>query len=142
MEKSKVKLTRVPNGGQCNLSWLVGWLITLLPGVVWDIMGYESDPLPSYPELRNCPHYVKLIKPPPCLLIRFIYRVLIPPLHQPARPRNPPCLLAQCIDGVAGHPLHSGCLPPLDVHPDGVETRIFHRILYLWILPLSTFPTA
>ena len=32
----------------------VGWLIILTPGVFWDIMGYESDPLPSYIKLRNC----------------------------------------------------------------------------------------
>ena len=31
----------------------VGWLILLPPGVSWDIMWYESEPLPYYTELRN-----------------------------------------------------------------------------------------
>ena len=27
---------------------LVVWFILISPGVGWDIMGYESEPLPSY----------------------------------------------------------------------------------------------
>ena len=34
-------------------STLFGWLIILMPGVGWDIMGYESETLPSYHKLRN-----------------------------------------------------------------------------------------
>ena len=41
-------------------STLVGWLILLPPGVGWDIMGYESDPLPSYLESSNCSYSVML----------------------------------------------------------------------------------
>ena len=60
---------------------IVGSLIILLPGVGWFIIGYESEPLPFYPKLRNCSYYVKLITNPPSLLLRFIYCVLISPLH-------------------------------------------------------------
>ena len=60
---------------------LVGCLVLLMPGVGWYIIGYESEPLPSYPELRNCSYYVKLITPLPRLFLQFIYRVLILPLH-------------------------------------------------------------
>ena len=120
---------------------LVGWLILLPPRVGQDIMGYESEPFTSYPELSNFSYSVTLITPPPCLLPMFIYRVLIPPSHQPARPRHPLRLRSQCIDGAAGHPLHYGCLPPLDVHPDGVDLWGFYRLLYQWVLPLSACPT-
>ena len=119
---------------------LVGWLILLTPGVGWDIMGYESEPLPSYPNLRNFSYFFKLITPLHCLLIRFIYRVSIPPLHQPDCPRNSLRLHAQCIDGAAGHPLRYVCLPPLDVHPYGVDPCGFHCLLYRWVLPLSAWP--
>ena len=38
----------------------VGWLI-ILPSVVgWDIMGYESEPLPSHIKLRNCSYSIML----------------------------------------------------------------------------------
>ena len=80
-------------------STLVGWLILLPPGVSWYIMEYESEPLPSYPELRNCSYSFKLIKPYPRLLLRFIYHILLPPLHQLARLRHPPCLHRNLIDG-------------------------------------------
>ena len=38
----------------------VGWLILLPPGLCWYIMGYESEPLPSYHELRNYYYSIKL----------------------------------------------------------------------------------
>ena len=38
----------------------VGWLIILLTGLCWDIIGYESEPLPSHHELRNCSYSIKL----------------------------------------------------------------------------------
>ena len=47
MALSMVKLSHEPNEG---VGKQVGWLILLLPGVGWDIMGYESEPLSSYPE--------------------------------------------------------------------------------------------
>ena len=105
------------------------WLILLPPEVGWYIMGYESEPPPSYPKLRNCSYYLKLITPHPCLLISFIYHVLIPPMHQPGRPQHPLHLCAKCIDRAAGHPLRYFCLTPIHVHPYGVEPRIFHRLL-------------
>ena len=43
-----------------TLVGLVGWLILRLPGVGWGIMGYESEPLPSYHDLRNCSYSIKL----------------------------------------------------------------------------------
>ena len=113
---------------------LVGWFILLPPGVGWDIMGYEPETLPSYPELGNLYYSVKLITPLTHLLLRLIYRILIPPLHQPDRPRNPIRLCAQRIFWEAGHPLHYGCLPYLDVHPDGVDPHGFHRLLYQWVI--------
>ena len=105
---------------------LVGWLILLPPGVGYYIMRYESDPLPSYPELRNFSYSVKLITTHPRLLPRFIYRFLIPPLYQTARPRHPLCLYVQFIDGESRHPLWYGRLSPLDLHPNGVDPRGFH----------------
>ena len=39
---------------------MVGWLILLPPIVGWDIMGYESDPLPSYLGLSNYSCYITL----------------------------------------------------------------------------------
>ena len=50
----------------------VGWLVILSPGVGWDIMGYESDPLPSYPDLRNCSYSLKLITHITRLFLRII----------------------------------------------------------------------
>ena len=38
----------------------VGWLILSPPVVGWYIMGYESDPLPSYHELMNYSYYIML----------------------------------------------------------------------------------
>ena len=108
---------------------LVGWLILLLPGVGWDIMGYESEPLPSYPELINYPYSVKLITPLPRLFLWIIYRVLIPPEHHLARTRHPIRLHAQCIDWPAGHHLYYGHLQPLDVYFNVVEPRGVHRLL-------------
>ena len=96
-----------------SVDWLVGWLIILLPGAGWDIMGYESDPLPSYPELRNCSYSVKLITPLPRLFLRIVYCVLIPSEHHPASPRNYLRLCAQCIYRPAGHPLHYIFFPTL-----------------------------
>ena len=115
----------------------VEWLIILLPGVGWDIMGYESEPLPPYPKLRNCSYSVKLITPFPHLFLRFVYRVLIPPVHHPYCPRNPLRLRLQCIYRAAGHLLRYGRLPTLDVYSDGVCPRGVHYLLYRWILPLS-----
>ena len=42
------------------VTMLVGWLILLPPGVGCYIMGYESDPLPSYRNLRNFSHSIQL----------------------------------------------------------------------------------
>ena len=99
---------------------LVGWLIILPTGVGWYIMGYESDLLRSCPYLRNFSYSVNLFTPVPFLFLRFIYRVLIPPAHHPARLRHPIRLHAHHINREAGHPLSYGCLPPLDVHSDGL----------------------
>ena len=98
-----------------SIDWLVGWLFLLFPGVIWDIMGYESDPLPSYPKLRNWSYSVMIITPHPCVLLKFIYLVLIPPMHQPAHPRHLICLCTQFIDGATGHSLHYDHLLPFDV---------------------------
>ena len=40
-------------------SFLV-WEILITPVVGWDIMGYESELLPSYNNLRNCSYYFTL----------------------------------------------------------------------------------
>ena len=109
--------------------------------VGWGIMGYESEPLPSYPKLRNCSYSVKLITTIPRLFFWLVYRVLIPPAQHPACPRYPLRLRVYCIDGETGYPLRYGHLMPLDVHPDGVEPRGLHCPLYRWILPLSACPT-
>ena len=71
-----------------QVGWLVGWLIILLPGVGWDIMRHESDPLPFYPDLRNCSYSFKLITTPPHLFLHVMYRILIPPAHHPACPQH------------------------------------------------------
>ena len=39
---------------------LIGYLIILPPCVGWDIVGYESEPLHSYLELRNCSYSIIL----------------------------------------------------------------------------------
>ena len=121
-------------------STLVGWLNILTPMVGWDIMGYESDPLLSSPELSNCSCYVNLFTPLPRLFLWFIYHVLIPPAHHPARPRHPLRLSSQWIDGAAGYPLRFGRLLSIDIHYYGVEPRGFHRHIYRWVPPLSACP--
>ena len=103
-------------------------------------MGYKSENLPSYPKLRNCSYSVKLITPLPCLFLRFIYPGLISSLRQPDRPQHLLRLCTKYIDGAAGKPLQSGRLKPLDAHPDGVDPRGFHSLLYQWLLPLSACP--
>ena len=120
--------------------WFVGWLIILTPGVGWDIMGYESETLPSYPVLSNFSYSVNLITPLPRLFLRFVYLVLIPSEHHPDRPWHPLRLCAYCIDRAPGHPLRYGPLILIDVHPDGVDPRGVHRLLYRWVLPLSACP--
>ena len=119
----------------------VSWLIILPPGVGCDIMEYESEPLPSYPKLRNCSYYVQLTPHPSRLLLSFTYHVLIPPSYQPDHPWHPLRLHEKCIYEVSGHFIHYGCLPPLGVHPDGVDPCGFHRLLYRWVIPLSACPT-
>ena len=115
----------------------VGCLILLPPGLGWDIMGYESEPLPSYTDLRNYSCSVKLITTLPCLLLRIIYRVFIPQAHHPDCPRHHLRLRAHWIDRPAGHPLRLGCLPSLDIYSDGLYPRGVHHLLYRWIPPLS-----
>ena len=110
-----------------------------IPG--WDIMGCESETLPSYHELRNCSYSVKLITTLPLLHLFLIYRVLIPSEHYPARTRHPLRICAKCIDRTAGYPLLYGHLPPIYVYSNGVEPWRVHRLLYRWILPLSAGPT-
>ena len=121
----------------CNYA---GWLILFPPMVGWDSMGYNLEPLPSYPDLRNCCYSVKLIKPSPCLLRRFIYHVLIPPWHQPACPRHPLRFLEKCIDEAAGHLLHYGRLLPLYVHLNGMDPLSLHWLHYRWVLALFVCP--
>ena len=48
----------------------VGWLILLLIGVGWDIMGYESETPTSYHELRNCFYSIKLSYTPSLSTLR------------------------------------------------------------------------
>ena len=103
-------------------------------------MEYESEPLPSYPELRNCSYAVNLSTPPTRLFLRFIYRILIPPMHHMDRPRHQLRLCVQCIEREAGHPIRYGRLPPLDIHSDGVDPPGFHRLIYRWVFPLSACP--
>ena len=119
----------------------VGWLVLLPPGVGWDIMGYESDPLPSYPELRNCSYSVKLITPLPRLILWLIYHILIPSAHHPARPHHYLRLRAHFIYSLVGHPLRYTSLPPIYLYSDGMDPCGVHHLLYHWILPLSACPT-
>ena len=81
---------------------LVGWLILLSPGVGWDIMGYESEPQPFYPDLRNWSYSISLITPIPRIFLRFIYRVLIPPAHHPDYPQHPIRLCAMEMEEKIG----------------------------------------
>ena len=120
---------------------LVGWLILLPTGVGWYIIGYESEPLHSYPELRNCSYSVKLSTPLPRLFLRLVYCVLIPPAHHPYHPQHIILFHAQCIYSPEGHPIWYVCLPTIGVYSDGVDPRGVHRLLYRWILPLSACPT-
>ena len=120
---------------------LLGWFIILPPGIGWYIMGYESDPLHSYPELSNFSYSVKLITPLPSLFLCLIYRVLILPEQHPDCPRHPLRFHVQFTERPAGHPIRYGCLWPLYVYYDGVEPCRVHCLLYRWILPLSVDPT-
>ena len=53
-QKKLKTLSRAERSPLCPpaIQTIVGWLILLPPGVGWDIVGYESDLLPSYTELR------------------------------------------------------------------------------------------
>ena len=104
-------------------------------------MGYESEPLPSYPDIRNCSYSPKLITPLPRLYLWIIYQVLIPLAHHLHGPLHPLRLHAQFIHMPTGHPLRYVRLPPLYVYSYGVEPCRVHRLLYNWILPLSSGPT-
>ena len=73
------------------------WLFLLPPGLVWDIMGYEVEPLPSYAYIRNCSYSMMSNEKTICLLLRFIYHVLTSPSHPTARPRPPLRLNADFI---------------------------------------------
>ena len=138
-EKHNILLEKLRNYSiGIHWCWLVGWLILLPPEVGWDIIWYESEPLPSYPDLKNCSYSFKLITTLPHLFLHVMYRVLILPAHHPACPCHPLRLHAQCIDLLACHRLRYGQLPSFGVYYDGVDPSEVHRLLYCWILSLST----
>ena len=66
---------------------------------------------------------------------------MVPPSHQPFRPRHPLQLRAQLIDGSTGYPFFHGRLLPPDVHPNGMEPRSLHCLHYQGVLPLSAYPS-
>ena len=104
-------------------------------------MGYESEPLPYYLELRNCFYSIKLITSLPRLFIRLINRVLISPSHHPACTQNPLRLHEKFIDRPAGHPIRYIHMSSLNVYSNGVDPCRVYCLLYRWILPLSACPT-
>ena len=53
----------------CNQA---GWLILLPPGIGWDIMGYESEPLPSYISLSNFSYSI---------MLNYTYYISTPQVH-------------------------------------------------------------
>ena len=96
---------------------------------VWII----SPPFPQQSKEPLLLYYVTL-KQILCLLLRFMYHVLIPPCHHPYCPRPPLRLGTELINGVARHlclycPHHWGVFPlpvrhPFFHHPLNPRSRI------------------
>ena len=103
-------------------------------------MEYESEPLPFYSDLSNCSYSVIFLTPLPCLFLWFVYRVLILPAYHLAVPRHMLRLRAQYIDRASDHPLRYVHLLPYDFHSNGVDSHCVHRLIYRFVLPLSTYP--
>ena len=84
-------------------------------------MGYESEPLPSYNELRNQSYSIMFkLKHIPRLLFRFMYHFLIPPSHNPARTWPLLLLGTELIYGAECHLCRDGRLPSPNVLLDGL----------------------
>ena len=72
----------------------VDWLIILPPGVGWYIMGYKSEPLPSYHKWSNCSYSIKLSYTTPSstpkVHLRCLGTTILPTVSSPAF-SPPPC---------------------------------------------------
>ena len=103
--------------------------------------GIRQIPSLSNTSQGTAPTLLNYITPNPHLFLRFIYCILVSPLHQTARPQNPIRLNTHLIYGAEGHPLCYGLLPPPDVHSNGVDPCVFHWLHYWGILPIYAYPT-
>ena len=108
----------------CNLSC---FCLTLIPIYVgYNIMGYKSEPLPSYRYLRNFSYIINL-KTTISSGSRYLpSRVLFPPLHKLAHSRHPLFPCEQIIYGPEVHLRHCGVLTPLHIiidlpYPSGLQ---------------------
>ena len=83
---NRIKLTSI----KCDLSCLT----LLLFSIGWDIMGYETEPLPSYRELRNWSHTIK-------------FKVQFDPVYSSSRPVSWSHHLISWLDpGICSFPVH------------------------------------
>ena len=57
-EKISIKKCAASENISVSIKYLISWLTLLPPVVGWDIMGCESEPLPSYNKLSNCSYTV------------------------------------------------------------------------------------
>ena len=105
--RNKIKLT----SSNCYLIFCCCCCLNLPPVVVgWYIMGYESEPLPSYNKLRNRSYSIKKNKKNLRLILIFLYHVFIPPYHHTDCPQPTLRLGIEPIDVEACHLFRDGCL--------------------------------
>ena len=129
-----------PGKGHCHNITLIGWLILLPPSVGWDIMGYESEPLPYYLGLSNCFYSI---------MLNYTESPTTPQVHSPRpgptispsglSPETDP-LNTEFIDEVVGHLFRYCCLPPPDILSNGMNSCGFHCHQHLGVFKLPARP--
>ena len=117
-----------------NTKGLVGWLILLLYRVGWDIMGYESEPLPSYHELNNWSYSI-MLSYPKYLSTSQVHLLLPGTTIIPSKSSlasAPPLFIAHIWGGRQSFTLWLPASP--DVLPNGVDPCVFHFLHYQGVL--------
>ena len=126
--KTKWKLASSKSGLSC--------LTLFPPSVHWDIMGYESETLPSYRYLSNRSYTIKFKNIFISGLLYLPSHIVIPPPHKNMSSQNPLLSSAQLIYEPKDHMCRNGGLTTLYILLDCTKTYGFHHLSHRGPLPL------